>query len=126
MYGTLAVTRFALTAPGARPRAATTKPPPSGLESPTELIALQRPQPYVRVSGHQSALSLFLTHLPAESRARTARQVSATRAWVVNQVQNGRSASMRSMLPENRRHGQGQWPRRSARVNWELALAWAR
>jgi len=64
------------------------------------LSALQRPQPYVRVS--------------------------ATRAWVVNQVQNGRSASMRSMLPENRRHGQGQWPRRSARVNWELALAWAR
>ena len=90
------------------------------------LSALQRPHPHVRVSGHQSARSLFLTHLPAESRARTARQVSATRAWVANQVQNERSASMRSMLPENRRHGQGQWPRWSARVNWELALAWAR
>eukprot|EP00964_Phaeocystis_antarctica_P032850 scaffold18611_cov36-Phaeocystis_antarctica.AAC.1 len=33
---------------------------------------------------------------------------------------------MRSMLPESRRHGQGQWPRRSARMNWELTLAWAR
>ena len=70
--------------------------------------------------------SLFLTHLPDESRACPTRQVSAARAWVANQVQNGRSASMRSMLPESHRHGQGQWPRRSARTNWKLALAWAR
>eukprot|EP00964_Phaeocystis_antarctica_P069199 scaffold41999_cov44-Phaeocystis_antarctica.AAC.1 len=32
---------------------------------------------------------------------------------------------MRSMLPESRRHGQGQWPRRTARMSWEDALAWA-
>jgi len=89
------------------------------------LSAVQRPQPHVLVSGRQFAFSLFLTHLPHESRACTARQVPAARAWVANQVKNGRSAPMRSMLPESRRHGQRQWPRWSARMSWEHALAWA-
>ena len=89
------------------------------------LSAVQRPQPHVLVSGRQFAFSLFLTHFPHESRACTARQVPAARAWVANQVKNGRSAPMRSMLPESRRHGQRQWPRWSARMSWEHALAWA-
>ena len=76
-------------------------------------------------SGGQFARSLFLAHLPDESRARAARQVSAASAWFANQVQNGRSAPMRSMLPESRRHGHGQWPRWSARMNWGHALAWS-
>ena len=37
----------------------------------------------------------------------------------------GAQRSMCSMLPESRRHGQGQWPRRTARMSWEHALAWA-
>ena len=89
------------------------------------LSALQRPQPHVLVSGRKFDRSLFLAHLPDESRACAARKVSAARAWVANQVQNGRSVPMRSMLPESRRHGHGQWPRWSARMNWEHALAWA-
>ena len=56
------------------------------------LSALQRPRPHVLVSGRQFARSLFLTHFPDESRACTARQVPAARAWVASQVQNGRSA----------------------------------
>ena len=76
-------------------------------------------------SGGQLARSLFLAHLPDESRACAARKVSAAHAWVANQVQNGRSAPMRSMLLESRRHGHGQWPRWSVRMNWEHALAWA-
>ena len=89
------------------------------------LSALQRPQPHVLVSGRQFARSLFLTDFPDESRACTARQVPAARAWVTNQVQNGRSAPMRSMLLESRRYVHGQWPRWSVRMNWEHALAWA-
>ena len=89
------------------------------------LSALQRPQPHVLVSGRQFDRLLFLAHLPDESRACAARNVSAARAWVANQVQNGRSVPMRSMLPESRRHGLGQWPRWSARMNWEHTLAWA-
>ena len=89
------------------------------------LSALQRPQPHVLVSGRKFDRSLFLAHLPDELRACAARKVSAARAWVANQVQNGRSVPMRSMLPESRRHGHGQWPRWSARMNWEHTLAWA-
>ena len=50
------------------------------------LSALQRPQPHVLVSGRQFARSLFFTHFPHESRACTARQVPAARAWVAKQV----------------------------------------
>ena len=50
------------------------------------LSAVQRPQPHVLVSGRQFAFSLFLTHFPHESRACTARQVPAARAWVAKQV----------------------------------------
>ena len=90
------------------------------------LSALQRPRPHVLVSGRQFARSLFLTHFPDESRACTARQVPAARAWVASQVQNGRSAvNAQHAARESRRHGQGQWPRRTARMSWEYTLAWA-
>ena len=86
------------------------------------LSALQRPQPHVRVSGHQSARSLFLTHLPAELRARTARQVSATRAWVANQVLSALPLKTRSLHQRLKSRG---FLRLSLRTEVRSPLPWS-
>ena len=63
-------------------------------------------QPHVRVSGRQFTRPLLVPRLPDGSRARAARQVSAARAWLTNQVlqtsANAHACCQRARRPDPR------------------------